>query len=132
MVMNKDKLEKIKVLQSRGLVYTPFIPREQNSIRENSYNEFPFTIEDSTFPIEPVKIVNPITQESEEVDNSAIDRDVITEKSSDSGKIYKSYEKEIFKSDLYNAYLKELNSRNIKNAEEFAKRLTTQDILESN
>jgi hypothetical protein len=61
--------------------------------------------------------------------------DIIVEnqpEASTKGKIYLSSEKELFKSDMYNAFLKALKSRNVKNPEEFAKRLTTQTILESN
>ena len=50
------------------------------------------------------------------------------------GKVYKSSEKQKFQDDMYNAYVKALKKRglNDKDAKEFAKKLTTQDILESN
>ncbi len=50
------------------------------------------------------------------------------------GKVYKSSEKQKFQDDMYNAYIKALKKRGLsdKDAKEFAKKLTTQDILESN
>ena len=140
MTMTKDKLERIKVLQRGRLVYSPFIPNEQEIIRTQPMDyRSPFLIEESKFPVEPVKVYKPIeqnntpqsTKDETPVDYTFPNPVPITESTSGKGKIYKASEKELFKSDIYNAYLKELKSRGINKAEEFAKRLATQDILES-
>lgn len=67
MTMNRDKLEKIKVLQRGGLVYSPFIPNEQEIIKTQPMDyRSPFLIEESKFPVEPVKVYKPIELEHEQ------------------------------------------------------------------
>lgn len=65
-----------------------------------------------------------------QVDNTRVQQPVEEGK----GKVYKSSEKQKFQDDMYNAYVKALKKRGLsdKDAKEFAKKLTTQDILESN
>ena len=136
--------------QTGGLVYKPFFleelvqPQEAETI---SYE--PNNINEEPFQIEPVRIYGqrvtrkPIVSEEEptiqEVETQVDDTRV--EKSVTEGKIYKSAEKQQFKEDLYNAYLKALEENlevlkkkgmKEKDIEEFAKKLATQDILESN
>ena len=117
--MNRDKLERIKVLQRGGLVYSPFIPKEQEIVRIQPMDyRSSFLIENSKFPVEPVKVYKPIeqnnipqsTKDETLVDYTFPDPIPITESASGKGKIYKVSEKELFKSDIYNAYLKELKS----------------------
>ena len=136
--------------QMGGLVYKPFFPEEYvqpQDVETISYE--PDDISEESFQVEPVRIYSqrvtrkpiiseeePVTQEVEtQVDNTRVEKPV-TE-----GKIYKSAEKEQFKEDLYNAYLKALEENlealkkkgmKEKDIEEFAKKLATQDILESN
>ena len=136
--------------QTGGLVYKPFFPEEYvqpQDVETISYE--PDGINDEPFQVEPVRIYSqrvarkPIISEEESatqeietpVDNTRV------EKPASEGKIYKSEEKEQFKEDLYNAYLKALNEnlealkkKGMKESdiEEFAKKLATQDILESN
>jgi hypothetical protein len=59
------------------------------------------------------------------------DKIIQTKETSNTGKVYKTSEKEAFKTDMYNAYYSALTAKGIQNAEEFAKRLVVQDILES-
>lgn len=136
--------------QMGGLVYKPFFPEEYvqpQDVETISYE--PDNISEESFQVEPVRIYSqrvtrkPIISEEEPamqevetpVDNTRVEKP-ITE-----GKIYKSAEKEQFKEDLYNAYLKALEENlealkkkgmKEKDIEEFAKKLATQDILESN
>lgn len=121
------------ILQRGGLIYTPFVPNKQDLLWDNSIvdNEIPF-------PVEPVRISNPTpiqettSKPEETVKESPVVETPVTEEPV-IGKIYTSKEKEQFKSDMYNAYFSELSSRGLDNnlADAFAKRLTTQDILES-
>lgn len=86
-----------------------------------------------SFVVEPVKEwVQPDNFDwngviEERPDNYVIDWDKAP------GKVYKSSEKEEFKSDLYNAYMKVLTNRGVDEdtAGEYAKRLVSQDALES-
>ena len=136
--------------QMGGLVYKPLFLEERvqpQDVETISYE--PDNISEESFQVEPVRIYSqrvtrkpiiseeePVTQEVETpVDNTRVEKPV-TE-----GKIYKSAEKEQFKEDLYNAYLKALEENlealkkkgmKEKDIEEFAKKLATQDILESN
>ena len=136
--------------QLGGLVYKPYIP-EQNENKQTSSTTLsyePEDIEDESFQVEPVRIYSkrvtekpivseePVMQEVEtQIDNTRVEKPIAE------GKIYKSAEKEQFKEDLYNAYLEALK-KNLevlkkkgmkeKDIEEFAKKLATQDILESN
>lgn len=121
------------ILQRGGLIYTPFVPNKQDLLWDNSIvdNEIPF-------PVEPVRISNPTpiqettSKPEETVKESPVVETPVTEEPV-IGKIYTSKEKEQFKSDMYNAYFSELSSRGLDDnlADAFAKRLTTQDILES-
>lgn len=136
--------------QLGGLVYKPYIP-EQNESKQTSSTTLSYEPEESdneSFQVEPVKIYTQTTQNivSEEpeimkqsiieqetpvqVDNTRVQKPVEESK----GKIYKSTEKEKFKEDVYNAYFRALMQKGLdeSKASEFAKRLTTQDILESN
>ena len=136
--------------QIGGLVYKPYIP-EQNESKQISSATLSYEPEESdneSFRVEPVRIYtqtmqNTVPEEHEviespiqeqetpvQVDNTRVQKPVQEYK----GKIYKSSEKEQFKEDLYNAYFKALMQRGLDEvkASEFAKRLTTQDILESN
>lgn len=132
----------IRKHQVGGLVYKPFFPETNvESQNEETLSYEPYVTEEESFQVEPVKIYsqritrNPIVQEEPvmqevetQADNTRVEKPIME------GKIYKSSEKQQFKEDLYSAYLKELRKKGIKenDAEEFAKRLTTQDILESN
>ena len=63
MTMTKNKLERIKVLQRGGLVYSPFIPKGQEIVKTQPMDyRSPFLIEESKFPVEPVKVYKPIDQ----------------------------------------------------------------------
>ena len=145
--------------QQGGLVYDPFIlngstlkiPENTNSYSTNvSYDSNDY---EKRFPIEPIDIKPqeyqeqgvPIIQVKEQVTVPEVARlqqsksdNVIKEPEStnlivktNNGKVYKVSEKELFKSDMYNAYLSALTTKGIKNPEEFAKKLVAQDILES-
>ena len=79
------------------------------------------------------RVAQPTEQISEvkpQVDNTRVQQPIEESK----GKIYKSSEKQKFQEDMYNAYINALKKRglNDNDAQEFAKNLTTQDILESN
>jgi len=118
----------------QGLIYTPFI----SNSHESNDNLYDWTDNQWYFPVEPVRISNPTpiqettSKPEETVKESSIVETPITEEPV-IGKIYTSKEKEQFKSDMYNAYFSELSSRGLDDnlADAFAKRLTTQDILES-
>ena len=82
-------------------------------------------------PVQPV--VQPtVTQPVQPTIQPKIETQVTT--TSGKGKVYKSAEKQQFKTDMYNAYHSALVKKGLKekDAAEFARRLTTQAILESN
>jgi hypothetical protein len=138
--------------QLGGLVYKPYIPQQtqqpyaQQTSATLSYE--PEESDNEPFRVEPVRIYaqttqNVVSEEPEimkqsiieqetpvQVDNTRVQKPVEESK----GKIYKSTEKEKFKEDMYNAYFRALMKKGLDElkASEFAKRLTTQDILESN
>lgn len=130
------------ILQRGGLIYTPFVPNKQDLLWDNS-----ITTDETSFPVEPVKVFTPVSIESTSTQAATSKSDerpeqpivtatkpvVPVTEGVQTGKIYTSKEKEQFKSDMYNAYFSELSSRGLDNnlADAFAKRLTTQDILES-
>ena len=136
--------------QLGGLVYKPYLSG-QNEDKQTSSTTLSYEPEESDnepFRVEPVRIYaqttqNVVSEEPEimkqsiieqetpvQVDNTRVQKPVEESK----GKIYKSTEKEKFKEDMYNAYFRALMKKGLDElkASEFAKRLTTQDILESN
>ena len=120
------------ILQRGGLIYTPFTPNKQDLLWDNLV-----TTDETSFPVEPVKVFTPVSIESTPTKETIPESDekpkaTIVEEP-EVGKVYTSKEREQFKSDMYNAYLTELSSRGLSAelADAFAKRLTTQDILES-
>lgn len=123
------------------LIYKPWT---RNSMEEFYESEPPYPVEPvSVFRVKPTQTIikeQPIVKEeqTEEIVEKPIE--TVKEKpiekpvsSVSNGKIYKSKEKQQFQADMYSAYYKALRQRNLddKSASEFAKRLTTQDILES-
>ena len=93
--------------------------------------------------MEPVQTYTPVEQAPVktpefEIEQVTAPRDAVvvskpSEKMATNGKIYKSSEKQAFKADVYNTYVKALVKRGLDDimANKFAQRLTTQDILES-
>lgn len=140
-----------KFYQKGGeLIYTPFLQDEE--ISKDVYTPFiPEITSDYTpsFPVEPVRNYTPIEQAPErteqkvktpefEIKQVTAPKDAVavskpSEKMTTNGKIYKSSEKQAFKADIYNTYIKALIKRGLDDitANKFAQRLTTQDILES-
>ena len=140
--------------QVGGLVYKPFFPETRIEPQtEETLSYEPYIAEES-FQVEPVKIYNqraiqrvvpkePVVEQETpaveqeasiveqeapvQVDNTRVQKPKVE------GKIYKSSEKEKFKEDMYIAYFKALIQKGLDEvkANNFAKRLTTQDILES-
>lgn len=142
--------------QVGGLVYKPYFPETRTEPQtEETLSYEPYIAEEELFQVEPVKIYNQrgiqrvtpkepvIEQETPVVEQEAsvveqetpvqIDNTRV-QKPKVEGKIYKSSEKEKFKEDMYVAYFKALIQRGLDEvkADAFAKRLSTQDILESN
>lgn len=147
-----------KYAKGKSLVYKPFTEQTEND--ESKYKPFiPDTIQDIvsdyklSFPVEPVRNYIPVEQAPEqskkeskqevktpefEIEQVTAPRDAVvvsnpSEKMATNGKIYKSSEKQAFKADVYNTYVKALVKRGLDDitANKFAQRLTTQDILES-
>lgn len=132
-----------KYQKGGGLTYKPFIGKE------STYESFiPEIFSDYTpsFPVEPVQTYTPVEQAPVktvktpefEIQQVTAPRDAVvvskpSEKMATNGKIYKSSEKQAFKADVYNTYVKALIKRGLDDitANKFAQRLTTQDILES-
>lgn len=139
-----------KYAKGGELIYTPFLQDEE--ISKDVYTPFiPEITSDYTpsFPVEPVRNYTPIEQAPErteqkvktpefEIKQVTAPKDAVavskpSEKMTTNGKIYKSSEKQAFKADIYNTYIKALIKRGLDDitANKFAQRLTTQDILES-
>ena len=126
------------------LVYHEFDPekekiKEKNEIKQKAkelnLNDLLISDYNDRFPVEPVVIYKPMSIQPKEIKPQIDKTKVLTpvvEQNTSTGKVYKSSEKELFKQDMYNAYVKALKARGIKNSEAFAKRIVTQDILESN
>lgn len=131
-----------KLYQRGGLIYNPFVPETKKSkqtIDEPTFESL--KISDYTrFPVEPVKTYSipketPAPQQVKtQVDNTKVEQPKITKEETITGKVYKSSEKEQFKTDMYNAYYNALLERGLDSttADAFAKRISTQDVLESN
>lgn len=140
-----------KYASGNNLVYKPFTEQTEND--GSKYKPFiPDTIQDIVsdwtpqFPVEPVRNYTPVEQAPVktvktpefEIEQVTAPRDAVvvskpSEKMATNGKIYKSSEKQAFKADVYNTYVKALVKRGLDDitANKFAQRLTTQDILES-
>lgn len=127
--------------QKGGLVYNPFVPETKMSkqvIDEPTFQSL--KISDYTrFPVEPVKTYSipketPAPQQvTTQIDNTKVEQSKITKEEAVMGKVYKSDEKQQFKTDIYNAYYDALLERGLDTttADAFAKRISTQDVLES-
>lgn len=142
-----------KYAKGKSLVYKPFTEQTEND--ELKYKPFiPDAIQDIVsdwtpqFPVEPVRNNTPVEQAPVvkqedktpefEIQQVTAPKDAVvvskpSEKMATNGKIYKSSEKQAFKADIYNTYVKALIKRGLDDitANKFAQRLTTQDILES-
>lgn len=112
-----------------ALVYRGFNSEEFENdnfrkAKDLDIEDFKIPVYNERFPVESVRIYKPISIEFQNIVEPQTDDGI--------GKIYKSTEKETFKQDMYNAYVHALKKKGIHNSEEFAKRIVTQDILESN
>ena len=124
-----------------GLVYQPFereyasslFERESDPEIETSNYLESLSESNTPFPVEPVKVDYPIQEFSFYTQEKKPDNYVENPDFSGPGKVYKSSEKEVFKSDLHDAYMNALLTRGFdeSSANEFAKRLVAQDALES-
>lgn len=133
-------IKKYGIYQKGGLVYNPFVPETKISkqiIDEPTFQSL--KISDYTrFPVEPVKTYNVPKeivpqQVTTQIDDTKVEQPKITKEEAVTGKVYKSDEKQQFKTDIYNAYYDALLERGLDTttADAFAKRISTQDVLES-
>lgn len=127
------------------LIYKPFINTSHpiETFTDTSSYKFPVEkvvikpnvdIQESS-PVS-TSVQEPVTQNPEQTPTSEPvtpqNNPVVEEpKPEGSGRIYSKNEKEQFKTDMYNAFIKGLKAKNIKNPEEWAKWLTAHDIIES-
>lgn len=124
-----------------GLVYRPFergytsslLERESNPEIETSNYLESLSESNTPFPVEPVRIEYPLAAFSFFTLEPKLDNYVERTDFNGPGKVYKTSEKEQFKSDILGAYKKALIGRGFDetSAEAFAKRLVAQDALES-
>lgn len=147
--------------QSGGLIYKQYErdPKLSNLVLDTSYDRFPVRsvsipetkvtvnetpVEEQKREVQQPVVTAPVTTTPRvlqpvvaQIDNTRVEKPFEQKKEeakTSTGKVYKSSEKKKFQDDMYNAYHRALKKRGLsdKEAFEFAKRLATQDVLESN